>query len=67
VVSKDVLSWRFSAIRHYPKLRRVADSPTKHRPQISVRFRAQKRAKITQLTVSAPSLRQAYAVAHKDV
>lgn len=39
MVSKDVLSWRFSTIRHHPKLRRVADSPTKHRPQLSVRCR----------------------------
>jgi hypothetical protein len=35
VVPKGVLSWRYSAIRHQPKPRRVADSPTKHRPQIS--------------------------------
>lgn len=36
VVSKGVLSWRFNVIRHHPKPSRVADSPTKHRPQISV-------------------------------
>lgn len=42
---KGVLSWRFDAISHQSKPRRVADPPTKHRPQISVVFRAQQRAK----------------------
>jgi len=36
VVPKGVLSWRFNAIRHQPKPRRVADSPTKHRPEAGV-------------------------------
>ena len=40
-----VLNWRYDANRHHPKPWRVADSPTRHRPQISVRFRAHKRAK----------------------
>src|SRR6476619_5358367 len=45
VVSKGVVSWRYSAIRHQPKPRRVADSPTTHRPQISDRPRARNRGK----------------------
>jgi hypothetical protein len=32
---KGHLSWPYNAIGHQAKLRRVADSPTKHRPQIS--------------------------------
>jgi hypothetical protein len=41
VTLKGALNWRYNAIRHQPKPRRVADPPTKHRPQISIRFRAQ--------------------------
>src|SRR6478672_8756775 len=36
VALKGALSWCYSAIRHHAKPRRVADSPTKHRPQISL-------------------------------
>lgn len=35
---KAVMSWQFNAILHHPKPRRVADSPTKHRPQMAARF-----------------------------
>src|SRR5271163_3681467 len=45
VVPKGVLNWRYNAIRHQPKPRRVADSPTKHRPQIDVGFRTRKPGK----------------------
>jgi hypothetical protein len=36
VALKGVLSWRFNAICCHLKPRRVADSPTKHRPQKGV-------------------------------
>jgi hypothetical protein len=45
MAAKGVVNWRYNAIRHHAKPRRVADSPTKHRPQICVRFRVQEQAK----------------------
>src|SRR5271163_3417751 len=46
VVPKGVLNWRYNAIRHQPKPRRVADSPTKHRPRVGVGFRIRKRGRL---------------------
>ena len=37
MVSKAALNRRYDAIRYHSKPWRVADSPTRHRPQISVR------------------------------
>jgi hypothetical protein len=42
-VPEGVVSWRYNAIRHQPKPRRVADSPTKHRPRMDVGVRTRKR------------------------
>jgi len=36
VVPKGALTWLFNAIWHHPKPPRVADSPTRHRPQEGV-------------------------------
>ena len=40
VALKGALNWCYSAIRHHAEPRRVADSPTKHRPRIGDGFRA---------------------------
>ena len=50
MVPKGVVSWQYNAIRHQPEPRRVADPPTKHRPQISAELRAKKRAKLPAAT-----------------